>query len=178
MIIEQFTGAIIGFLVGLIVNGVFWKYMLSLSPNVSISQQVARNVDATGQRVYRFKIKNNGKRQVINVSLIITLCKLRDVPEGRISSSIGTILPRKSISALAEHSTSWTPWELPPIYIFVAKPNFNIEKELDKPNTRMIATLSVTDAQSGTTHVQRTTYRKEDVIDGDFIKGLSLEIKC
>ncbi|CAK8713757.1 MAG: hypothetical protein CDV28_1642 [Candidatus Electronema aureum] len=178
MITEQIIGAAVGFIVGIITTWCFWKYMLFLRPNVSISPHVAKELDAEhGQAFYRFKIRNNGKRQVINVSLIITLCRLRDVPEGRISSSIRTVLPRKNVSALAEYSRGWTPWELPPIYIFVAKIDSNVEEELDKPNTRMIATLSVTDAKSGTTYVQRTTYRKEEVVIGDFIKGLSLEVK-
>ncbi|MCW5206900.1 hypothetical protein VU08_08265 [Desulfobulbus sp. F5] len=178
MLTDQFIAAEVGFFVGFVTNAVFWKYMLFLRPNVSLSPQVAKEVDQkNGQILYRFKIRNNGKRQAVNVSLIVTLCRLKDVAGGRISSNIGTILSMKNVSALAECSVSWIPWELPPIYIFVAKPNFNAEEELGKPNTRMIATLSVTDAQSGTTHVQRTTYRKEDVVDGDFIKGLSFEIK-
>ncbi len=177
MLTEQVIGAVVGFLVGFVTNAVFWKYMLFLRPNVSLSPQVAKGINSeNGHTLYRFKIRNNGKRQAVNVSLIVTLCRLKDVPGGRISSNIGTILPIKNISALAGYSTSWTPWELPPIYIFVAKPNFNLDEELDKLNTRMIATLSVTDAQSGTIHVQRTTYRKDDVVVGDFLKGLSLAI--
>ena len=178
MITEQIIGAVIGFVVGFITNGVFWKYMLFLRPNVSLSPQVAKKLNPENcQTLYCFKIRNNGKRQTVNISLTVTLCRLRDVPNGRISSNIGDILPRKEISALSKYLTSWTPWELPPVYIFVAKPNFNVEKELASPNTRMIATLSATDAQSGTAHVQRITYRKEDVIAGDFVKGLSFDVK-
>lgn len=178
MLTDQFIAAVVGFSVGFVTNAVFWKYMLFLRPNVSLSPQVAKEIDQkNGQTLYRFKIRNNGKRQAVNISLIVTLCRLKDVPGGRISSSIGTILPKKNVSALEKYSTSCTTWDMTRTYIFVARPNFNAEKELGKPNTRMIATLSATDAQSGTTYVQRTTYRKEDVVNGNFTKGLSFEIK-
>ena len=110
MITEQIIGAAVGFVVGFITNGVFWKYMLFLRPDVSLSPQVAKKVDAENcQTLYRFKIRNNGKRQAVNISLTVTLCRLRDVPNGKISSNIGDVLPRKEVSALSKCLTSWTP---------------------------------------------------------------------
>lgn len=153
--------------------------MLVLRPKVSISAEVAKGWSngISQKRVYRFKIRNDGKRQVINVSLVVTVCTLVDVPGGKISSSIGTILPRKTVSALAPRSLAWSSWDIPPIYIFVAKPDIDVEHLLNQPDTRIMATLSASDAQSGTTHVQRVTYTKQDVVDGQYVKGLSFEIR-
>jgi hypothetical protein len=176
---ELFIGTILGFIVGLIATWLFWKYMLVLKPDVSISTQVASELSTknSGRKTYRFKIRNNGKRQVINVSLVVTICRLIDVPGGKISSKIGTIFTKKNASALAPHSISWSSWEIPPIYIFVATPDFDVEELISQPDTRIMATLSTTDAQSGTTHVQRVTYTQHDIIEGNFIKGLGFEIK-
>lgn len=174
----QFIGGSIGFLVGMLATWIFWKYMLILKPKVSISPQVSKDISADNpeQKVYRFKIRNEGKRQVVNISLVVTVCRLINVPRGKISSNIGTLLPKKNISALAPKSESWSSWDIPPIYIFVGKPDFDVEQMLSQEDTRIMATLSATDSQSGTTHVQRVTYMLKDLVEGNFVKGLGFDI--
>ena len=68
---------------------VFWKYLLWVRPDVSIAPKIAvsRN-DQTGIKTYRFKIYNNGRHQVIGITLKAWLCDLIELPGGNAFSQL------------------------------------------------------------------------------------------
>lgn len=170
-------GSFIGFGFGVLSCWVFWRIQLLHRPRISICSQVARQnrCDTSASKTYRFKIRNDGKRQVIDIRLVVTVCQLRPVPGGYISSSLGTVV-KESCSVLAPNTTEWSSWDIPPIYIFRGTPSMDVDSLLKMPDTRLMATLSVADAVSGVRIVKRVTYGMDDMIDGDFVKGLGMEI--
>jgi hypothetical protein len=132
---------------------------------------------ATGKHIVRFKILNKGKNQVIGITFKAWVCDLLEVPGGKISRAlyIFPISNSETATLTPERQTS-RPWGLTPEQIYRSEPEFDVMELLSHSNQRILVTLRVSDAVSGTTVVQQVTYCKEDVIDGHFEFGESLEI--
>ena len=173
---ELLYSSLLGCLFGILAAWLFWKYLLFLKPKVEISPFiVAENGSVIGENVYKFKILNNGNRQVINVVLNAWLCELMDVPGGKITTTLAQFNIRKSDTlTLSPAKNNERPWGLTPEATFRFIPHIDLEKELLPPNRRIMIALKVSDAVSGTTVVQQKTYFKKDIIYGEFKFGASL----
>lgn len=176
---ETVIGLVVGFALGVLGSWLFWKYLLWIRPNVSIAPKIAISRDKqTGKRVYRFKILNNGKHQVKDVTLGAWVCDLMTVPGGQVSRSLYVFpLNNSETVSLAPNGNADRPWGLTPEVIFRSAPDFDVESLLDDPEKRVLITLRVSDALSGTTVVQQFTFTKDDLVWGHFRVGDSFQIE-
>ena len=96
---------------------------------------------------------------------------------GQISHSLHRLPINSSETlTLAPKGVNNRPWGLTPERIFRCEPDISIDDIMNVPNRRILVALRVSDAISGTTTVQQTTYEKKDIIQGIFGFGESLEI--
>lgn len=176
-------GIAISILVGLVLGVAgcwgFWRYLLWVRPNVSIAPKIAVSKnDQTGRNVYRFKIYNNGGHQVIGITFKAWLCDLIDLPGGKASHSLSTLpIFNTDTTTLSCRRKADRPWGLTPETFFRSEPDFDVESLLANPGKRILVTLRVTDALSGTTVVQQRTFSKHDLQYGTFCLGEGLEIE-
>lgn len=172
-------GSCLGFIFGVIACWLFWKYLLVLKPNVAIAPVIAmtRN-EQTGRRIFRFKIYNKGARQVIGITLNGWVVELLDVPGGQITKALYKFPIRNSETmALNPENTFERPWDLNAETYFRTEPEFDTLELLSHPGRRVMITLRVSDALSGTTVVQQKTYEHSDFKEGMFRIGESMEIE-
>lgn len=176
---ELFTLNLVAFGLGIASSWTWWRFVSTLRPRLEISSQLARSVteNGLGNGLYRLKIANVGKRAIIDITATMTICALREVPGGYVSSAVQKLPILHQCLALGERRSYWSPWDVSPIYIFRISPDFDLESELSIPDTRIMLTLMAKDSLSGATAVHRRTYSLEDILDGDFARGLTLEIR-
>ena len=176
---ETVIGLVVGFALGVLGSWLFWKYLLYIRPDVSIAPKIAVSIDEqTGKRVYRFKMHNNGRHQVKDITLGAWVCDLMTVPGGQVSRGLCTLpLNNSQTLTLAPNGDADRPWGLTPEAVFRSAPDFDVETLLDEPEKRILITLRVADALSGTTVVQQRTFTKNDLVLGHFRLGESLQIE-
>ena len=176
---ETVIGFVVGFALGIIGSWLFWKYLLWIRPDVLIASKIAVSMDEkTGKRVYRFKILNNGRHQVKDITLGAWVCDLMTVPGGQVSRGLFTFpLNNSQTLTLAPNGNVDRPWGLTPEAVFRSVPDFDVEALLNEPEKRILITLRVTDALSGTTVVQQRTFTNNDLVWGHFRLGDSLQIE-
>lgn len=168
----------LGFLFGIIACWVFWRYLRWQRPKVEIARKVSLTKDAvTGKQIIRFKILNKGRNQVIGITFKAWVCDLLEVPGGKMSRGL-YILPisNSETATLTPRGQTSRPWGLTPEQLYRSEPEFDVMKLLSHSDHRILITLRVSDAVSGTTAVQQVTYCRGDVIEGLFEFGESLEI--
>lgn len=167
---------LLGFLTGLLCTWLSWKYMLFVKPKVAVAPVVCREV-VDGKATYFFKVANEGKHQAIDLKFKASVYKLRDIPGGKIAAMCANLpFNVTGAPALSKRKEEWDYWELPPIYVFMSSPDFDLEALLNDPEARILFTVSVKDAMSGTSVVQRQSYALEDIVDGQFVKGLGFAV--
>lgn len=157
----------------------FWRYLLWVQPDVSIAPKIAVSKNnQTDKNVYRFKILNNGKRQVTNITFKAWICDLMDVLGGKVSRGLYPFPINNSETAtLGCKSKVERPWGLTPETVFRSEADFDVDRLLLDPDKRILVTLRVSDALSGTTVVQQRTFDKNDFVIGAFQLGESFSIK-
>jgi hypothetical protein len=169
----------LGFIGGLITSWIFWKYLHFLKPNVRVSQVISKSPsydeERRGQTIYRIKVVNLGTRQVINLSAQATLTKIVNVADGQRRMIRKIELKSDSQAALGPRIAIKDMWRIPPMWVVVVEPNSPLE-DLVNDHWKLQLTLSAQDALSGTTVVQRVTYDKQQIVQGDFRSGLSLDV--
>ncbi len=168
--------SIVGFLLGIFASWLFWRYLLWKKPNVEIASKVSLTKDDnSGKNIYIFKIANKGDNQLIDLTFEATICDILSVPGGEISRGLFKF-PIIQILSIAPKGYNKRPWGLTPERNYVSIPDIDINKLLVKPNARILITLRATDALSGTSATQQKTYCKQDIIQGEFAFGESLDI--
>ena len=176
---ELILTTILGLIVGIIASFIFWGYQRFIKPDVTIAPLITATRDKeTGKKIYRFKIRNNGKNQVVGIIFKAWVCDLIDVPGGKISRGIADFpIKNSNTLTLAPKGRSKRPWGLTEERIFRSTPDFDFENMLSEER-RIMVTLRVSDGLTGTTDVQQRVFSKEDVKEGIFAFGASLEVIC
>jgi hypothetical protein len=165
--------------VGVIACWFFWRYLLFIKPDVSISPFIAmsRN-ETTGRPVFRFKIYNKGNRQVIGITLNAWVCRLIDAPGGQISRALYRLpIPNSETRTLNPKDKSERPWGLSPDAYLSSEPEFDLLQLLADPNRKILITLRTTDALSGTTVVKQKTFERRQIKEGMFRVGERMEVE-
>lgn len=176
---EILLSIILGLAVGIISSFMFWGGQRLVKPSVSIASKIAITKDEkTGKRAYRFKVRNNGKNQVVDITFKAWICELSSVPGGNISSGV-EIFPinNSNTVTLAPCGKSERPWGLTEETTFRSLPNFDVEDMLADTNRKIMVTMRCSDSVSGTTVVQQKIFTAEDIKEGQFEFGQGMEIK-
>src|SRR3569623_1715989 len=176
---ELLISQAVGFMLGLATSWVFWRFMLLLRPDVRVAAMIAKGHSRKepDRIVYRLKIANYGRRQAINISIGAAICRLADLPGGKICTVMKRLpFKQSAIPAIGPKTKLGDSWGLSPVYVFVSTPEFDVPA-LMANNERLLVTLKATDAISGTTVVTRQAYLLADIKEGDFAWGLGFEVK-
>ncbi len=173
MILEIF----IGFILGLIGTWIFWKYQINIKPKLKISDVIAltKSLKKDNKKNYRIKMVNLSNRNIINIKVRLTVVQLKDILDGKTSIGIKHIKDTE-ISVIGARKNVGNPWGLSPIRWISFDYDPEICTLLKQPETRIMLTVSATDAISGTTAILRKTFKDNDVKKGEFKYGLTLEI--
>jgi hypothetical protein len=166
------------FLLGFASCWAFWRYLLVMKPEISISPYIAKgwSREERGKVAYRIKIYNITDTQVINIKAQCLIARLIDIPFGKRKFGKKLQLKNDELLVLGPKSNLGDSWGISPIYVFTFEPEIDIENLMDQ-GEKLIFTLSATDALSGTTVVWRKSYSKEDIKYGDFKWGLEFDIQ-
>jgi hypothetical protein len=175
---QLLLSTILGFIFGIVACWAFWKYLLWQRPKVAIADKIAVETnDANNSKIYRFKITNKGSNQVVSITLKAWICDLLVVAGGQISRGLHELpISNSETVTLAPKGAANRPWGLTPERIFRCESGINIDEIMAVPNRRILVTLRVTDAISGTTAVQQISYDRKDILQGNFAFGESFEI--
>ena len=84
MTIEIITSVIIGVLSSLVASLVWLSFYSRLRPNLVVSSQLSKFLDAEGKIAYRIKVVNRGKRHVVDVRAKLYLITPVFVPAGQV----------------------------------------------------------------------------------------------
>lgn len=171
-------GTLLGFVFGIIACWLFWKYLLFLKPNIEIAPLISfTKNEKTGRKIFRFKIVNRGVRQVTGITLNAWLCDLMGIPGGKVSRGLYRFPIKNSDTlTLNPEKQAERPWGLTPESTFKSEPEFDAYGLLAVPNHKIMITLRVADAISGTTVVTQKVYGREHIKEGMFEIGGSMKV--
>lgn len=168
-----------GLILALVTSWLFWRYLLSIKPKVKISNHIAKGIShhlqEEGQHVYRIKVVNFGKRQVINLTATCTVTELVHVGQGRRRITKKLDFQSNSIPALGSKNDIGNMWSITPVWVVLIRSKVALEDMLNE-DCRIQFTLLATDALSATSIAQRITYKTDHIKDGDFEWGLNFDI--
>ena len=175
---ELFTSGLLGFSIGLLANWLFWRTLTWQRPKVVIAPEVAVERDpTTGKEIYRFKLVNRGCHQVIGITFNAWVVCLIDRPGGKITKTVKHLPTHNSATqTLAAAGDGNEPWGLVPYVFLSTQPDQPIGALLEEQGTRVLATLRVTDAVSGSTVVHQMTFTAADLVEGQFQLGNDLQV--
>ena len=166
-----------GFILGIIGTYLFWRFQINIKPKIEISNVIAKGYSHTvaDKVVYRIKIFNKSNRQVINISIGCSLSYAVTTTNGERSFGKGLPVKTKNIQFLGPKKNWGDPFGLSPVKIIVISDVDELEEELAN-NKKILFTVSATDAESGSTSVQRVIYELNDIKQGDFESGLFIKV--
>jgi hypothetical protein len=177
----EINTTMIGFLLGVVGSWLFWRYMLFLKPKVKISKYILRGPNRrnpdSNRPIFRIKVVNTGRRQIVGLEARATIGEITGNTEGidrrRVTKKI---LPLNSheVPALGPKRNVGNSWSLRPLIVFWT------DEDIDALLTeggerRVVFTLFATDAESGTTKVFQQIYEKQLIKDGDFAVGIDCD---
>jgi hypothetical protein len=170
MSMDFILNLIIGFVLGILSSMAFWYGLLLVRPSIQISPVIA--FDIKKERL-RIKIINRSRRYAKDIRARLVLAeRTQEGKVFKISVFREVPLRRDTVFALSPIQYLYKPWYPPTIYVFSTKELNNTISELSSPtkgDRRLRFTLMATDALSGATTIQTTTYRSQDIKIGGFI---------
>lgn len=175
---ETTISVLIGLITGFFASYIFWGYQKWQKPRIEIASEVSLLRDEiSGEEICRFKILNKGKNQVINITFKAWLCKLIEVPGGKVSSVIHKFdIGNSNTLTLAGRGKSERPWGLTEETTFQCHSLANVLDELNHKENRIMVTLKASDALTGSTIVIQHVFSRRDIRRGSFHLGESMSI--
>jgi hypothetical protein len=172
---QLLIGQALGLLAGTVACWIFWRWLLLKKPDVRLASELALNPE-TGR--LGVKIANFGKRQANNAE--IRIASVRRTSEGRLITLTDARLRASSVLALDPKDNMDVPWCLPTTYIFVCQNGADLCRDIsavkDGEERRIVVTLSVRDAISGTLVLTRQSYGLQAIRRGWYQRGLTFRI--
>jgi hypothetical protein len=175
---EFIFSAFLGAIFGLGTCWIFWKYLFWLKPKVEIAPNISFIINKdTGKKVFRFKIINKGTRQITGIKFNAWVCDLMDIPNGIVSRGLHTFpIKNSDTQTLSTIKNAERPWGLSPETTIRSEPELDVLELLTDSNKKIMVTLRVADAISGTNIVIQKVYGKDQVKEGMFAFGDSFDI--
>lgn len=173
---DLFINQMYGFVIGVLSSWAFWYFLLILKPGVAISP-IATYSKKDGK--FRVKIANRGRRQVtdLQVSLAITERRTHKKATPTLNVIHNLQLVKDSLPALAPLQDLNKEWALPAIYTIRSGEDRTAWDLLDSQHPeerRLVFTISMTDAISGTKVVKRVAYGLSKIKFGRFGKDFTV----
>jgi hypothetical protein len=177
MELKEVANLLLGFFLGVFGSWLFWKYLLFLQPRVQISRILLKGFHhiRTNEIIYRIKVYNSGRRQVVDLVASALIVRVREkkryltVRELKLSFD-GQIPSLGAVQDLGNplHAIS-------PVFHFQILDEINLEEQL-ADDEWIFFTLSARDALSGTDKVQRVAFNRHNIKEGGFLYGLTFDI--
>lgn len=168
---------IVGFAVGLITSWVFWQFLLFLKPKFKICPEIAKINDTRSlPNEYRIKVVNLSNRPVINLYARCTIEWKVAIPGGK--KSLGSEIPinTEKFPVLGGKDTLRDAFGINPVRYFVLSEDLEGLLAKRGDGSRIVFTLSGTDAKSGSAVTKIAIYGPDDIRPGNFKAGLKCEI--
>ena len=171
MITLDWTNIIVGIVSSLVASLLFLYMLRLLPPNISISSEVAKTT-LSDENVYSIKVKNEGRRDAINLRAELLLLVPQSVEGGEIYK-VGKIpLQADSLFRLGKYSKQDR--SLSYAFRFVTKSD--LEREwLSNKKSFLRFVVFAQDSFSGFPKIFIKEFHSQyhDIIEGDFDRGLS-----
>lgn len=185
---------IISIILNLAASWLFWKYMLNIKPDILASPIVLKGKSRSDNRkIYRIKIINKGDRQIKDVELTASLLEIkgtlgidhrrspvRCVRLNDKCEPLKVTITNNQILGFGAKEEIYNVWGLSVMLIVTIEiknengEDFDLESILTDER-RLVLTISATDALSGTTILQRYSYTKDKILQGDFKRNLNFD---
>ncbi|BAS54920.1 hypothetical protein NIES2135_58150 [Leptolyngbya boryana NIES-2135] len=177
MELKEIANLLLGFFLGVFGSWLFWKYLLFLQPRVKISRILLKGSHhiRTNEIVYRIKIYNSGRRQVVDLVASATVVRVKEknryITLRELKLSFDGQIP--SLGAVQDFGNPLH--AISPVFHFQILDEINLEGQL-ADDEWIFFTLSARDALSGTDKVQRVAFNRDNIKKGKFLYGLTFDI--
>jgi hypothetical protein len=172
--IDHIVAVIIGVLASIIASVVFFLFLCRLKPKIVISDQIAKAKDLNGETVYKIKTINKTRSELLKIEARLHLIT-PTTATGIITRCI-TEIPRIISDALIMNKFNLKDKEARYVYIF--NTNEDIERFLQDDISYLRFRICAVHSFSGFGALySKEHYTREDIIEGTFDHGNSLEIK-
>ncbi len=172
------VGIVLGFILGILSSYLFWKYLLSLKPQLKISPYIlkGKSLKYESDTVYRLKMFNNSNRPIVNFNIKIAIGKIRELNDGSKRSVIDKVIKNQYWAVLGPKKNIGDHWGLTPVFNITFKSTGELEELLSDKENVIQLTIICFDGNSGSAFASRTKYEKKDILNGNFSYGLNLNI--
>ena len=174
-------GIFAGFVLGIAASWLFWRWQLIIKPKFAVSSKVAARPSRSDPNIpfFQIKIVNLSSRPIINMRAQFGVHELNNSNTGPRRLTVHNIsLKPSGETIIGPHVGHVDPWSITEAHYYTSAPDSSVRTLLEqKPShRRLVLTIQATDAESTTTVLKRFTYTAEDLVEGQFESGGSLNI--
>lgn len=164
----DWTSFLLGLIASLVASWLFWRYQLQILPRITFCDDIAVEESDNNDLVFRFKVINQGKNQVVNFVCNAWLCELAERGGVKISRAIKQYdIANTGTFTLASKSDEKRPWGLTSETTISFKDNLDLLSILaESPDMKIVATVKATDARSGSTQVIQKSFDSSNIKHG------------
>ena len=176
----EMIGILAGFVLGIVASWLFWRWQLIIKPKFAVSSKIAVRPSRSDPNIpfFQIKIVNLSSRPIINMRAQFGVHELNNSSTGPKRLTIHNIsLKPSGETIIGPYVRPADPWSITDAHYYTSSPDSSVRKLLEqKSDRRLVLTIQATDAESTTTVLKRFTYTANDLVEGQFESGGSLNI--